>query len=543
MKKLLRNLLLSLIVVIPFNVAALTYTLGDAQDGESGIKYVSIVVYDTDGVTAYSDKLSCTVDNQDVGCEIEAYGTGFTKEGERITSTTGPFESNSVIGRVKLTNKKSSSATNFLLNLKYGNNGENHNSKTIDEISGKSSDDATLHKLSVNVGEIDPAFKSDVDTYTIYGISDTHRRIKFTYECDNCSVSFEGGASSNGSEIELNTGENSVKAIVRSQDGNNTKTYNFTVIRGTTSYNSSKLKSLTIGEYEITPKFDKDTLEYEVKVPKKIENIDKIIKYETDDSGAKAAVEGANKLDKDENIVKITVTARDGSKTEYTIKVIKENVDEIIEVIGYKDNKVSYMNVEGVREELSEEEFKKQYPNDWAKIEDGTYKFDENGNIIKEQQQANEEPKKEEKKNSFPWLIVVLIVLAIIIIAVAGFFIFRDPDKKDKDGKSKKDKKDDEEVEEIVPTEEEQEHLDDIDSYNEEARLIAEDNLAKEAEAEVKAEETVVEEETQSEEPKEEIVKEETIEDYKVDEEKSPTMDIDEALSDLMNTKEYNFKD
>ena len=28
-----------------------------------------------------------------------------------------------------------------------------------------------------------------------------------------------------------------------------------------------------------------------------------------------------------------------------------------------------------------------------------------------------------------------------------------------------------------------------------------------------------------------------------VSEEKTPTMDIDEALSDLMNTKEYNFKD
>ena len=536
MKKFLRNLLLSLIVVIPFNAMALNYSLGEAQDGDtgSGNMYINISINGVEGAVTQTDIIACRATNN-VECTIEpltGYGKADAENGRIITSSSN-LTNGATVARIVLKNTKYQEASTSV--VFYKNNVSTITKDvTVMAAEKPASEDATLHKLSVNVGEIDPAFKSDVDTYTIYGINDTHRRIKFTYECDNCSVSFEGGASTNGSEIELNTGENTVKAIVRSQNTVNTKTYTFTVIRGTTTYNSNKLKSLTVGEYEISPKFDRDTLEYEVKIPKKISNIENILKYEVEDAGAKVAIVGANKLDNDENVVTLTVTARDNSKTEYKLKVIKEDVAEIIEVIGYKDNKVTYMNVEGVREELSEEEFKNKYPNDWAKIEDGTYKFDENGNIIKEQQ-TNEETKKEEKKNSFPWLIVVLIVLAIIIIAVAGFFIFRDTDKDKKD--DNKNKKDEEDVKEIVPTEEEQEHLDDIDSYNEEARLIAENNLKEEAPAEEVVEETPVEEES-----KEEVVKEETIEDYK-DEEKSPTMDIDEALSDLMNTKEYNFKD
>lgn len=538
MKKFLKNLLLSLMVIIPFNAAALTYTLGNPQDaGTPGTTYINIIVYGTDGTVKQTDILTCSATNG-VDCSIEAL-SGCTKQGDIIASNE-PFTEGKAVGRLVLKNSKYEEVNTSVVFQQQGADPKATN-VTVGAADKPLSDDATIHKLSINVGEIDPAFKSDVDTYVIYGVSDTHRRIKFTYECDNCNVNFEGGASTNGSEVELNTGENTVKAVVRSQDTNNTKTYTFTVIRGTTAYNSSKLKSLTIGEYEVSPKFDKETLEYEVKVPKKISNIENILKYEAEDVGAKVTVEGANKLDNDENTVVLTVYSRDGSKTEYKIKVVKEDVEEIIEVIGYKDKKVTYMNVEGVREELSEEEFKTKFPNDWAKIEDETYKFDENGNIIKEQQ-ANEEPKKEEKKNSFPWLIVVLIVLAIIIIAVAGFFIFRDPDKKDgkndKKGKGEKDK-DVEDVEEIVPTEEEQEHLDDIDSYNEEARLIAENNINEDKEEKT---EEVVEEKEETKKDEEVVVKEETIDDYK-DEEKSPTMDIDEALSDLMNTKEYNFKD
>ena len=535
MKKLLRNLLLSLIVVLPFNAMALTYNLGTPEDGgTAGTKHINITVSDTDGVTKVTDSLSCSVTGTDNSCIIESLD-GFTKDGTRISKNNDAvLADGDIVGRIVITNKSYESVKADVF-LKYGESGSVPKTNiTIGAAQEPLSDDATLHKLGYTPDDaiIDPKFESGKDTYTIYNIGSTNRRITFNWECDKCSVELSGGASTKNNEVELANGENTVKLLVRSQSGNETKTYTFTVIRGETTYNSNKLKSLYIGEYALSPEFNGGIFEYEVKIPKKISNIENLLKYEAEDSKAEVKIEGANKLDNDENTVKITVTGRDGNKSEYKIKVVKEDVEEIIEVIGYKDNKVSFMNVEGTREELSVEDFKTKYPSEWEKIDNNTYKFDENGNIIKNEDKTNEEPKKDDKKASFPWLIVVLIVLAIIIIGVSGFFIFRDSDKDDKD---KKDDGKKEEVEEIQePTPEEQEHLEDIDSYNEEARLIAEENLSKTQEVDTEAEEV--------KEPTEEVVKEEVIDEF-VSEEKSPTMDIDEALSDLMNTKEYNFKD
>ncbi|MBR6073227.1 MAG: hypothetical protein IKP76_02775, partial [Bacilli bacterium] len=244
-------------------------------------------------------------------------------------------------------------------------------------------------------------------------------------------------------------------------------------------------------------------------------------------------VEGAGTLDKDENEVKLTITNQTGDTSEIKIKVIKEDqTASVIEIIGYKDGKVSLMNPEGVREELEEAEFKTKYPDEWKKIEDKTYQFDEDGNIIKEKNEDNKSNSNSttKKENKFPWVIVILIVVSLLIIGLAGFFIFRDPNKKNgKDGKEESTEETTiEPIEPIQPNEEEQTELNRIDTYDEEARLEAENGRA-----EIPAEPV---------QPEETVVQEATIDDY-VDDSKTPTTDIDEALSDLMNTKEYNFKD
>ena len=538
MKKMIKYLLLA-IVLIPVNAFAADFNIGEFKTRtDDGDMFATLTADVTEG-NDLTDKptVECNATHS-VQCSVEVY--------EPPYKSTDP-----TLGMVNIKNTSDQDLNGVTVIVTFNLNGQTVTKQKVVNIKAGTKPKSTNSKLKglkTNVGTWNIQFSSDTYEYTIYDIRDSINRIVFTPTCAEgaCRVSYEGGVGSNSNSVELPTGNSTsdIKVIVKSEatDGaETTTTYKLSVIKGTSSYNSTKLKSLKVGEYTLDPEFSADTLTYTVKIPTKVSNIESLLSYETEDANATVKVEGANKLDSDTNTVKIIVTSRDGAnKQEYVLTVIKENdVEEVIEVIGYKDDKVTFMNAEGVREELPIDEFKEKYPSEYEKIDNGTYKFDENGNIIKENNDDNKN--EEKKKNSFPWIIVILIVVAIIIIAVAGYFIFRDPEKskkKKKDGK--KDNKEDEEKTEI--TEEQIEELNDIDSYNEEARLIAEDNQRNENPLLDEDQEEIAPVTDNYEDITEEVVREETVDDY-VDEEKSATMDIDEALSDLMNTKEYNFKD
>ena len=534
MKKTIKYIGLLILLLIPFNVFGISYKLDTPKKGTGGVTYIDISVTDVAGLKQ-TEVLTCsTTDKDKVDCTIETNPTNkdLKKEGNIIVGTT-EFTENQVVGRLAIKNKTYEEViTKAIFEVNgstYGNPVEN---VTIEAAKKPASKDSSITKLSINNGTMNPEFKSDVTEYTIYGFPDTIKNIKFTYECDNCSVN---GTNKTNRELTvgLAIGENDVKLTSKSEDGTTSTVYTFKVFRGSTTYNSLKLKSLSVEGFELDPKFDKETKEYTIKVPKKVESIESLLKYETEDEKAKVKVEGAGTLDKDENEVKLTITNQTGDTSEIKIKVIKEDqTASVIEIIGYKDGKVSFMNPEGVREELEEAEFKTKYPDEWKKIEDKTYQFDEDGNIIKEKNEDNKSNSNSttKKENKFPWVIVILIVVSLLIIGLAGFFIFRDPNKKNgKDGKEEiTGETTIEPIEPIQPTEEEQTELNRIDTYDEEARLEAENGRA-----EIPAE---------SVQPEETVVQEATIDDY-VDDSKTPTTDIDEALSDLMNTKEYNFKD
>ena len=86
--------------------------------------------------------------------------------------------------------------------------------------------------------------------------------------------------------------------------------------------NNKNLKSLTIsGDYELTPKFDKDVTEYTLNVGSDINSID--IKANAEDSSAKVEITGNDKLLAGENTIKIKVTAEDGTVRTYKINVTK----------------------------------------------------------------------------------------------------------------------------------------------------------------------------------------------------------------------------
>lgn len=534
MKRIVNYIGLFILLLIPFNVFGISYTLEEPKKGVGGVTYIDIKVTGVSGLKQ-TEVLTCSTSPADkTGCEIEVnpdpkYKGKLSKEGNIIVSTE-EFTENQVVGRLAIKNKTYEDVTTKAL---FEVNGSTYGNPIEDVAVGAAtkpaSSDSSITKITVSKGTIDPEFKADVTEYVVYDFPDTINKITFTYECDNCMVNGTSKTTRTISQAGLVAGENNIKLTSKSEDGTTTTVYTFTVLKGTSSYNSLKLKSLSIEGFELSPKFDASTKEYEVKVPKKVESIESLLKYETEDNQAKVKVDGAGTLDKDENEVKLTITNRTGETSEIKIKVIKEDpVSTAIEVIGYKDDKVSFINAEGVREELGKDEFKEKYPEEWKKIEDKTYQFDEDGNIIKEKNEDNKNSNSTNKKeNKFPWIIVILIIVSLLVIGLAGFFIFRDPNKKK--GKEEETKTNDtiivEPIEPEAPTAEEAAQLSRIDTYDEEARIEAEAGKT-----EIPAE------------PQETVVQEATIDDY-VDDDKTPTTDIDEALSDLMNTKEYNFKD
>lgn len=86
--------------------------------------------------------------------------------------------------------------------------------------------------------------------------------------------------------------------------------------------NNKNLKSLTIsGDYELTPKFDKNVTEYTLNVNSDIDSID--MKATAEDSSAKVEITGNDKLLVGENTIEIKVTAEDGTVRTYKINVTK----------------------------------------------------------------------------------------------------------------------------------------------------------------------------------------------------------------------------
>ncbi len=95
------------------------------------------------------------------------------------------------------------------------------------------------------------------------------------------------------------------------------------------------LKSLTVKDYELSPAFDKDTLEYKVSVPDTVEQIQ--VSALVND--ARSRVTGAGTIDISEgtNKVEIVVTAQNGGTRTYTLTVDVRDLNPIeVDVDGEK---------------------------------------------------------------------------------------------------------------------------------------------------------------------------------------------------------------
>lgn len=124
---------------------------------------------------------------------------------------------------------------------------------------------------------------------------------------------------SNNANEELKAGEdNKITITVTAEDGSK-KAYNINIKREALTSDAT-LKSLEIEEAEKF-KFDKEKFTYNVKINKNIKSL--TIIYELSDENSTINIEGNSEL-KNGSIVKLIVTAQDGTKKVYTLNVIKE---------------------------------------------------------------------------------------------------------------------------------------------------------------------------------------------------------------------------
>ena len=532
MKNIKRVLLLGVIgLFVPAFVSAATLELDTNNKTKTANTYtVPVKLVLADGETPQSFKnVRCSTSYDDVECTVSNVTGGVLPVTEATTN-------GSIVATLTIKNNNSTAVTIDKAKFTYETYTVDINTINLDAKpeERKASTNAKLKKITVNTGKISPSFDPEKTDYTIYDISDTVKSILFDYDCQdvNCNVHIDGGVSVSGEQkVELNIGENEVKVVSTAEDGVSKITYKFNVFRGETSYNSAKLKSLVVGEYELSPKFDKDKTEYTLQVPYSLVTLATAVTYEPEDDKATVEIKGHDNLVVGENTIEIKVTNVLDTETKTYKVVVTRLDDQDIIVKAYKDGKITFVNSNEETKELTEEEFEKQYPAEWAKIKNKTYKFDDEGNIIKDEDKEDTTTDKEEKKDSKTWLIIVLIVVGIIIIAVSGYFIFRKkPEKKDKDKDSKKEEVEEKKVDE-EPTEEE---------TKEEEKATDEDllNLSDDADIEINIRSNPDAELDYDVETEIESV-EHTASRRSLDD----TVDIDEALSDLMSTRQYNFDD
>lgn len=508
-KNILKLFMLIMVCFLANDVLAADFSFGKPtrKDNVTTLP-LSINISNDDAVS--NVKFGCETNDTDVSCKIEAKqpsGISVVSDANGyVFSDTSEAGTNFKAGSILLANliitNDSTSKKTVTINLK---NGDITQAKDVEltksintDVNAKvapkvASSDATLKNVKISQGKLDKEFSKDEFEYTIYNIADTINSIKFTPVCNDantCSFTLSGGKSVSGTSVKLEQGENTVKLLVESEDGKNQNTYTFKVYRGETDINASTLKELSITGFELTPVFAKDTLDYAITVPNTVTTIKDLISYKSSDENASVEVKGLDdELIVGDNTITISVTNADKSKTSVYKLVVTREIDANIELVRYINDEVTFKDSTGVQTTLPFTEFELKYPDIALKIKNNEYQFDEDGNLVTEEEMEEEVLVKKNSKNKL-WLIIILLVLGIIIIVVSGILIFKKkkPLTEEEKNKKSKNKKD----------------------YIEEKK-----------------------------EPKEEEINEENQENEEYDEDK--TVDVDEALNDLMNTKQYDF--
>ena len=195
------------------------------------------------------------------------------------------------------------------------NNNSTNNTKSSNSNSQKSaSSNANLKNLVIDQEGLTPMFSSVVTSYSLT-VPEKVTKLNITPTMEQAGAKYW----ITGDE-DLQMGKNIVTITVTATDGTK-KTYTIYVdrVQDTTKADAS-LKNLIIDGVELNPEFTPETLEYTLgQFDSSVEKLT-ILAYANSDN-AKVEIQGNENFKDGENIIKIIVTAEDGTTTrEYTLK-------------------------------------------------------------------------------------------------------------------------------------------------------------------------------------------------------------------------------
>ena len=222
---------------------------------------------------------------------------------------------------------------------------------TVRRGDGTVSDDASLSALTVSPGTLAPVFDAETTAYAVELIF-SEREITVTAEPTDSGATVEylkGDATladandmADGHQVSLDTGENVIKVKVTAEDGTTTE-YTVTVRRDATASTDATLSGLTLSPGTLVPTFAADTTAYtasvgnahdEVTVTPTVKHRGATVEYlDGDDATLADANDMADghqvTLEVGENVVKVKVTAEDGTTTEtYTVTLTRAEPPE-----------------------------------------------------------------------------------------------------------------------------------------------------------------------------------------------------------------------
>lgn len=190
---------------------------------------------------------------------------------------------------------------------------------------------ATLSGLVLSSGSISPAFASNTTSYTA-SVANTVTSIKVSPITSDgaAKVTVNGTLVASGAasaSIPLAVGTNTITTLVTAQNGTSVKTYTIKVTRAKSP--DATLSGLLVKTAVLSPKFKPTTTGYTASVPVATQSVK--IKATTTNGAATIKIDGkivksgtlsaAIPLNSDESVIKVVVTAQNGSTKTYKITV------------------------------------------------------------------------------------------------------------------------------------------------------------------------------------------------------------------------------
>jgi len=177
------------------------------------------------------------------------------------------------------------------------------------------STNANLKNLTLSDGyNLNETFNKDTINYTA-NVPNNVSTVTINAEPEETTSTVAGTG-----PVTLNTGNNTVKVVVTSEDGSVTKTYTIDIFRELSSNND--LKSLTSTNGTISPAFNKTIKDYTLTVPYEVENA--TINAIAEEENAKVTITGNTNLAMGTNNVTITVMAENGDINIYNLVITRQ---------------------------------------------------------------------------------------------------------------------------------------------------------------------------------------------------------------------------